>query len=57
MIINMFSSDFLGEGEPHAHRRSGGGGPDISPEGFDKLVSDEVELLTRVARAANIKAD
>ena len=28
-----------------------------SPEGFDKLVRDEVELLTRVARAANIKAD
>ena len=28
-----------------------------SPEAFDKLVRDEVELLTRIARAANIKAD
>jgi tripartite-type tricarboxylate transporter receptor subunit TctC len=28
-----------------------------SPEGFDRLVRDEVELLTKVARAANIKAD
>jgi tripartite-type tricarboxylate transporter receptor subunit TctC len=28
-----------------------------SPEGFDRLVRDEVELLTNIARAANIKAD
>jgi tripartite-type tricarboxylate transporter receptor subunit TctC len=28
-----------------------------SPEAFDRLVRDEVALLTRVARAANIKAD
>jgi tripartite-type tricarboxylate transporter receptor subunit TctC len=28
-----------------------------SPEGFDRLVRDEVELLTKIARAANIKAD
>jgi len=47
-------------GDAETHKRFGPIGMTprpMSPEAFDKLIRDDVETFTRIARAANIKAD
>jgi tripartite-type tricarboxylate transporter receptor subunit TctC len=47
-------------GDPELKQRWGPIGLDprpTSPEAFDKLIRDDIAVFTRIARAANIKAD